>query len=54
MSRKLYRFVPSAEDAGMRLDLFVPARTDELSRTLLRRIVDLGGVHVGGRRGRRC
>ncbi len=38
----------------MRLDQFVPAKTDELSRTLLRKIVDIGGAHVGGRRVRRC
>lgn len=38
----------------MRLDQFIPAKTNELSRTLLRKIVDLGGAHVGGRRVRRC
>lgn len=54
MVRKNFRFVPAPADAGMRLDQFVPARTEELSRTLLRKIVDLGGVHVGGRRVRRC
>jgi 23S rRNA pseudouridine1911/1915/1917 synthase len=34
--------------------MYVPAHCEELSRTLLRKIVDLGGVHVGGRRVRRC
>lgn len=38
----------------MRLDQFVPARSESLSRTLLRRVIDIGGVHVGGRRVRRC
>lgn len=38
----------------MRLDQFVATRTEELSRTLVRRLVDLGGVHIGGRRIRRC
>jgi 23S rRNA pseudouridine1911/1915/1917 synthase len=54
MSRKHFRFVPMPEEEGMRLDQFVPSRTDELSRTLLRKIVEIGGVHVGGRRVRRC
>lgn len=54
MTRKIYRFVPATDEAGTRLDQFVSARTEELSRTLLRKIVDLGGVHVGGRRVRRC
>jgi 23S rRNA pseudouridine1911/1915/1917 synthase len=53
-SPKHYRFTPTPEEAGMRLDQFVPAKTDELSRTLLRKIVDIGGAHVGGRRVRRC
>jgi 23S rRNA pseudouridine1911/1915/1917 synthase len=51
---KHYRFIPAPEEEGMRLDQFVPAKTSELSRTLLRKIVDLGGAHVGGRRVRRC
>lgn len=38
----------------MRLDQFVSSRNSELSRTLVRKIVDLGGVHVCGRRTRRC
>lgn len=38
----------------MRLDQLIPSRTEELSRTLLRKIVDLGGAHVAGRRVRRC
>lgn len=54
LSRKLYRLVPLPEEEGMRLDQFVADRTGELSRTLVRRIVDLGGAHAGGRRVRRC
>ncbi len=54
MIRKNYRFIPEPQDAGERLDQFVPGQTEELSRTFLRRVVDIGGVHVGGRRVRRC
>lgn len=54
LTRKTYRLTPLPEETGLRLDQFIPARTDELSRTLVRRIVELGGVHVGGRRVRRC
>lgn len=54
MSRTTYRFTPVPEDAGMRLDQFVAGRSADLSRTLVRKLVDLGGVHIGGRRTRRC
>lgn len=54
MARNTYRFTPEADEAGMRLDQFVAGRSADLSRTLVRRLVDLGGVHVGGRRSRRC
>ena len=54
MPRQLYRLLPDTADAGIRLDQYVPAQVAELSRTFLRKIVDLGGVHVGGRRVRKC
>lgn len=54
MPRQHYRLLPDAAAAGQRLDQFVPAQVAELSRTFLRKIVDLGGVHVGGRRVRKC
>lgn len=49
-----FRIVPVNEDEGLRLDLFVAARVPELSRTLVRKVVELGGVHLSGRRVRRC
>jgi len=49
-----FRIVPANEETGMRLDLFVAGRVPELSRTLVRKVVDLGGVHLAGRRVRRC
>lgn len=54
MPRQHYRLLPDATAAGIRLDQYVPAQVAELSRTFLRKIVDLGGVHVGGRRVRKC
>lgn len=54
MPRNIYRYTPGPEDAGMRLDQFVAGRSADLSRTLVRKLVDLGGVHIGGRRTRRC
>lgn len=54
ISRKLYRFFPGPGDVGARLDQYVSSQTEELSRTFLRKIVELGGVHVGGRRVRQC
>lgn len=54
MQRKIFHFVSTAAEVGIRLDQFVAVRTGELSRTTVRRIIELGGVHVGGRRVRRC
>jgi len=49
----VYRFSPSTVDAGRRLDQYLASVTD-LSRTKIRKIIDLGGVHSGGRRVRSC
>lgn len=54
MTRTHYRFLVGPEEAGLRLDQFIAGRGEELSRTLVRKFVDLGGVHVDGRRSRRC
>ncbi|MFA5514918.1 MAG: RluA family pseudouridine synthase [Desulfuromonadales bacterium] len=51
---RTFRFLPVAEFAGMRLDQYIPTQAAELSRTMVRRIIELGGVHVGGRRIRRA
>lgn len=48
------RFKTNTGDAGQRLDLFLSAQTAEISRTTLRKIIDLGGVHVDGRRVRKA
>lgn len=39
---------------GARLDQFLPRVDTFLSRTLVKKIIDLGGVHVNGRRVRTC
>jgi 23S rRNA pseudouridine1911/1915/1917 synthase len=49
-----YRFVVPNEQAGVRLDLFLAGALAAPPRTLIKRLVDLGGVHVEGRRVRRC
>lgn len=53
-TKKLWRLQPVADEDGERLDLFIAGRCRELSRGLIRKAIDLGGVHVGGRRTRRC
>jgi 23S rRNA pseudouridine1911/1915/1917 synthase len=52
--QKVYRYLPSAKDEGQRLDQYLAASSEIFSRTLVRKLVDLGGVHVGGRRIRKC
>lgn len=42
------------EDAGLRLDQTLPRHCAGLSRTQARKVIDIGGVHVGGRRVRSC
>ncbi len=47
------RFLTSLDDTGSRLDQFLAERTPELSRNRIRKIIDLGGVHLDGRRVRK-
>lgn len=54
MSRKIYRLVVASPGEGMRLDQFLSAKIGDLSRGRIRKIIDLGGVHVAGRRVGRC
>jgi 23S rRNA pseudouridine1911/1915/1917 synthase len=49
-----YSLTANISEAGMRLDQFLAAHIAELSRTQARKVIDLGGVHVGGRRVRQC
>ncbi len=52
--RRLYRLVVTAGDEGMRIDQFLAAGIDGFSRSQARKVIDLGGVHISGRRSRRC
>jgi len=54
MQRAVFRFTVSAPEANLRLDQFLPAVSDQLSRSFARRVIDFGGVHVNGKRTRNC
>lgn len=53
LSPGVYRFVVPGDQSGLRLDLFLAGALDD-GRSLIKRLIDLGGVHVEGRRVRRC
>jgi len=46
----IYRLRVSSHQTGYRLDQFLPLAVDELSRSLVRKVIDIGGVHVNGHR----
>jgi len=50
----VFRFIPQREHSGQRIDQYIPSVDDSFSRSKVRKIIDLGGVHVGGRRLRKC
>lgn len=50
----VFRFVPQKKHHGQRIDQFIPAVDDSFSRSKIRKIIDIGGVHVAGRRLRKC
>jgi len=50
----VYRFAVAAEHAGERLDRFLADGCGGVTRGLIKGLIDLGGVHVDGRRVRRC
>ncbi|MEJ2199858.1 MAG: RluA family pseudouridine synthase [Desulfuromonadaceae bacterium] len=54
MVPKKYCFCTDMAAAGWRLDQYLAAQMDGLSRGQLRKVIDLGGVHVDGRRIRQC
>lgn len=49
-----YRFIVAAKFDGLRLDQFLAENHEAFSRGLAKRIIDIGGVHLAGRRVRRC
>ncbi len=50
----VYRFTVAAESSGLRLDQYLADSCSDFSRGLARRLIEVGGVHLGGRRMRRC
>ncbi|WP_303721258.1 RluA family pseudouridine synthase [Malonomonas rubra] len=54
MKWTIYRPNVSVENSQQRLDIFLAENCAEMSRTLAKKIIDLGGVHVNGRRVRSC
>lgn len=50
----VYRFKVSEELSGLRLDQYLAEAGTDLSRTLARRLIEIGGVHLSARRMRRC
>lgn len=53
MAGKVFRLTVEEECRGMRLDQFLSQAIPELSRSFARKVIDLGGVHLDGRRMRR-
>lgn len=49
-----YNLTVTPADAGLRLDQLVASHCPDISRTLARRLIDLGGLHAGGRRVSQC
>lgn len=49
-----YRFTVAENFSGLRLDQFIAEASNEFSRGQAKRIIDVGGVHLSGRRTRRC
>ncbi len=49
-----YRFKVDDKYNGLRLDQYLSEVSDIFSRTLAKCLIDLGGVHLAGRRMRRC
>ncbi len=50
----LFRFTTAAGDEDIRLDKFLQSRLPDFSRTSIRKIIDIGGVHLSGRRTRKA
>ena len=48
------RFVVTTKDSNRRLDQFIPENDASLSRSFIRNLIEIGGVHIQGRRVRKC
>lgn len=54
MKWKIHRIVVDQALRNTRLDQYLAAAVSELSRTQARKLIDIGGVHLNGRRVRSC
>ncbi|MEA3544611.1 MAG: RluA family pseudouridine synthase [Thermodesulfobacteriota bacterium] len=54
MKWTIHRLQVTPEKVNLRLDQFLADASIELSRTQAKKIIDLGGVHINGRRARSC
>ena len=54
MKWTIYRLIVEPVDAGQRLDQYLASNCPDLSRTAAKKVIDLGGVHLDGRRIRGC
>lgn len=54
MSSTIYRLTVDSQAAGLRIDQYIAGQVPDLSRGIVRKVIDLGGVHVAGRRIGRC
>ena len=50
----VFRFITTDKQAGQRLDLVLADHIEDLSRTKAKKVIDIGGVHINGRRIRSC
>lgn len=50
----IHRLLTDSGDNGLRLDQLLHEKVPELSRTKIRKVIDMGGVHIAGRRVRKC
>jgi len=54
MKWTIHRLQIPFEKTGLRLDQYLAQSSIEISRTQAKKIIDLGGVHINGRRVRSC
>lgn len=54
MTWTIHRFTVSQDEQGTRLDQYIAAAGLDISRSLAKKIIDVGGVHINGRRVRNC
>jgi 23S rRNA pseudouridine1911/1915/1917 synthase len=54
MKWEIHSLQVDAKNSGMRLDMYLAEAVAGLSRTKAKKIIDLGGVHINGRRVRSC